>query len=114
MSVSLYYEAVREQPLTAQEAQHCNEIVEKYSQNYPYGEKYEDFCVYDNQKVKEFIFSGATKLPLDNDQVFFDVSGYWLECLDEITRILPDAQWHVHIDDMEFYWNDEQGWRPDI
>lgn len=38
MSVSLYYTARREQPITSQEQNSCNEIAERYDRQYPFGE----------------------------------------------------------------------------
>lgn len=118
MSVSLYYQAKREQPLTSQEISVCQEIVKRYDNRYPFGELYEGFCVYDldsfrNESEKDVVFSGATKLPTvdkDDIQILFDMINYWVECLDEITKALPGATWDVHLDDMDMIWG-EEGWR---
>lgn len=87
MSVSLYYQAKREQPLTSQEISICQEIVKRYDDWYPFGELYED-----------------------DIQILFDMINYWVECLDEITKALLGATWDVHLDDMEMIWG-EEGWR---
>jgi hypothetical protein len=61
-----------------------------------------------HESEKDVIFSGATKLPPDVDQeLFFDIINWWLECLSEITDMLPGAQWHVHIDDTVLEWGEE-------
>ena len=119
MSVSLYYQAKREQPLTLQETSICQEIVKQYDTQYPFGELYEGFCVYDldsfrDESEKDVIFSGATKLPTvdeDDIQILFDITDYWVKCLDEITKALPGAAWEVNLDDMEMIWDEEEGWR---
>ena len=48
MSVSLYYTAKRPHPITHQEQNSCSEIAERYDKQYPFGELYEDFCIYDD------------------------------------------------------------------
>lgn len=69
-----------------------------------------DNRIYDLEKSREFldedvILSGSTKLPLDVDeQLFGDIINWWLKCLKEITDTLSDAQWHVHIDDVDLEW----------
>ncbi|MCI9320069.1 MAG: hypothetical protein HFH05_08330 [Lachnospiraceae bacterium] len=117
MSVSLYYEAKRSQPITRQELDACMEIAKRYDRQYPYGELYEGFCIYDPEECSEqsdsyIIFSGATKLPPMNDDndinSVFRVANWWLKCLGEITDLLSGAQWHVHIDGGEIEWSKEE------
>lgn len=118
MSVSLYYEAKREQPITPQEISFCQKIAEQYDTKYPFGELYEGFCIYDldsfrDESEENVIFSGATKLPTvegDDISILFDIVSYWIKCLDEITRALPGAEWEVNLDDMEMVWDEEKGW----
>jgi len=114
--MSIYYIAKRDYPLTQKERAVCEEIVARYNNNYPYGELYEGFCVYESESVNEknVIFSGSTKLPIgmveDEPNVFIDILTYWLKCLGEITDILSNAKWHVSIDDTELSWSKEDGW----
>ena len=114
MSVSLYYTARRTQPITSMEQNICDEIAARYDAQYPYGELYEGFCIYDwesfhDEYDKDVIFSGATKLPLDNGEEFcMKVAEWWLKCLSEITEHLPGARWHVHIDDADIPWGEEK------
>ncbi|MDE7478330.1 MAG: hypothetical protein K2M91_10335 [Lachnospiraceae bacterium] len=101
MSLSLYYTAKRDYPISKQEQDACQQTVERYIANYPLGDMYESFCVYNLDMVSEenIIFQGATKLPLDEDQDhFIKVHDYWSDCLQEIINLLPDAQWDIHID----------------
>ena len=114
MSVSLYYEARRTQPITSQEKAACEEIASRYDAQYPYGEMYEGFCIYNWERVldeweKDVIFSGATALPYSDDMNYiFRVVNWWLKCLGEITDILHGAQWHVNIDDSDISWSEEE------
>ena len=113
MSVSLYYEAERTWPITPQEQAACDEIANRYDSQYPYGELYEGFCIYDfiespphtdDQPI--VIFSGATKLPTDVDpNLLLNILNWWFKCLHEITDVLTDAQWHVHVDDVDIDWD---------
>ncbi len=102
MSISLYYTAKREYPITAQEQEACRKAAEQYIADYPLGEMYEPFCIYDLDTGEDIIFQGATKLPIDGGEAHFaEVHDYWSDCLQEIIGLLPDAQWHIHIDDVD-------------
>lgn len=114
MGVSLYYTARRSAPATQQEQSHCDEIAQRYDEQYPYGDLYEGFCLYDWESLQEdqddenVILQGATKLPLEDLELFQNVMEWWLDCLAELKDILPDAQWDVHLDDVSFEWSEEK------
>ena len=104
MSVSLYYTAKRDYPISKQEQEACQKVVEHYITEYPLGDIYESFCVYDLNEPSEenVIFEGATKLPFNKGKDhFIKVHDYWANCLQEIIYLLPDAQWDIHIDDTD-------------
>ena len=113
MSVSLYYEARRKNPITPEEKAVCEEIAKRYDEQYPFGRLYEGFVIYDleecsDENEKDVIFSGATKLPpTGNERFFYDVGNHWIKCLYEITKALPGAEWNVHVDDVKLRWDDE-------
>lgn len=114
MSVSLYYTAKRKQPITLQEQNKCNEIADRYDQQYPFGELYEGFCIYDLEKDRigyedDVILEGATKLPPDVDwELYMEIMDWWLECLEEMVDVLTGAEWDVNLDDMDFEWSEEK------
>ena len=115
MGISIYYDAVRNYPLTCDENSFIGKIVEKYNKEKPF-ENGEDFCIYEyDTKEPELIFSGATGLPL-SDNAMETVEGcyYWAKCLTEIKKIAKDAKWTVQMDDMELTWDDEKGWRHEM
>lgn len=121
MSVSLYYTARREQPITLQEQKRCDEIAGHYDEKYPFGELYEGFCIYDLEKdtsgrEDDVILDGSTKLPSNVDEeLCLNILEWWLKCLGEIAGVLNGAQWDVHLDDMSFEWSEEEnGFIPDI
>ena len=105
MSMSLYYTAKREYPISAQERDACRKVVKRYIAEYPFGDMHEGFCVYDLNTAageKKVIFEGATKLPAGKGKKHFvKVHDYWTDCLQEIINLLPDAQWYIHIDDVD-------------
>ncbi len=104
ISVSLYYTAKREHPISEQEKDAYQKIVDRYITEYPLGDIYECFCVYDmeNDAGENVIFEGSTKLPLDEgEEHCFQVLGYWADCLQEIIDLLPGAQWNIHVDDTD-------------
>ena len=101
MSVSLYYTAKRGVPITGQERAACPDVVERYLAEYPLGELYEGFCIYDCPAAG-VLLDGATKLPLDQGQEHLvRVLDYWADCLQEIIALLPGAGWHIHLDDVD-------------
>lgn len=116
MSVSLYYTARRQQPATQQEKELCRQIGDRYDARYPYGELYEGFCIYDLERDRQnweqdVIFSGATKLPPEGPDLIFQIANWWLDCLEEITKALPGAQWHVNLDDFDLEWTEGEYFR---
>ena len=104
MSVSLYYTAKREYPISKQEKDACQRVAERYILEYPLGDIYESFCIYDLQEAfaENVIFDGSTKLLLgEGEEHCIKVLGYWADCLQEIIDLLPDAQWNIHVDDAD-------------
>ncbi len=114
MSVSIYYTARRSQPITPQEQHICHEIAKRYDEQYPFGELYEGFCIYDlkndiSQDGEDVILDGATKIPSGDDPMLLEeITDWWLKCLQEITGVLSGAQWNVNLDDIELEWSEEK------
>lgn len=104
MSVSLYYTAKREHSISEQEKDAYQKVVDRYIAEYPLGDIYEGFCVYDLEEDAEayVIFDGSTKLPLnEGEEHCIQVLDYWVDCLQEIIDLLPGAQWNIHVDDAD-------------
>ena len=73
----------------------------------------EAFCVY-AENEPGVIFAGATKLPLDSEEVFTLAVRYWCRLLSEVRRIVPDGEWRVHVDDADIGWDERtQSFVPD-
>ena len=103
-SVSLYYMAKRNNPISKQEQEACRKVAERYIAEYPWGDMDDGFCIYDLNETSEenVIFEGATKLPVNRGKArFIKVHDYWSDCLQEIIYLLPGAQWYIRIDDTD-------------
>ena len=113
MSISIYYSAERQIPLSENENEKIEQLIEEYSESYTYKDTQESFYLYDyDEDEPEVIFNGSTKLPLsDNFEETIIAVLHWAECLSEIRRIVPGASWSVNMDDTDFIWSDEDGWQ---
>jgi hypothetical protein len=118
MSVSIYYTARREQPLSSDEeaaieriraSYSIREQVERYVQTRR-GHNGENFCIYDRSDPTEpgVVFEGATKLPDNSEDALWELLQHWCKLLSEVRRAVPSAEWHVHVDDHDIPWNDEE------
>lgn len=110
MSMSLYYEAKRKNPLTEQEKAACDEIMARYSSEYPFEKKHHDFGMF-HVDVDDTVFCGATNLPMSNPQHMYDVANYWLKCLTELTKLLSDCKWTVEFEGVDLILDENEGWR---
>ncbi|MEK5231353.1 hypothetical protein MHB42_06210 [Lysinibacillus sp. FSL K6-0232] len=111
MGVSLYYTCIRNQPLTNEEQQKITDIVTTYNKNFQWSNIGETFYVYDADAT-DTIFQGSTKLPLVDDyEATVQTLFYWLQCLTDIRRAIIGGDWHVHLDDTDAIWDDQEGWQ---
>lgn len=117
MGISIYYQASRSQPLSAEEDAAVREIIERHSVDgrrvrfceAGVGSYWEDFCLYDPPFVgPATILQGATRLPDETLEVFWEGTQHWCHVLAEIRRAVPGADWSVHIDDRELEWDEER------
>ncbi|WP_042476824.1 hypothetical protein [Bacillus ndiopicus] len=111
MSVSIYYTCERNKPLTNEEQEKVTAIVNEYNENFQWTDIGETFYVYEQVDEVNIIFQGSTKLPLVDDyEVVVQTLFYWLQCLTDIRRAISEGDWHVHLDDTDAIWDDEEGW----
>jgi hypothetical protein len=117
MGISIYYTARRSTALSELEREAVSKVVHRYSvadqinefDRTGSGWSGEDFCLY----VPPFdspdtILEGATKLPSHTEEELRIAVEHWCRALSEIHRIVPDADWHVHVDDEDIEWSHEQ------
>ena len=117
MGISIYYEARRPGGMTKPEQDAVEEIVRRFSVANRIEEYHrtgsgwngEDFCLYDPPfDSPETIVEGATRLPDQDEEVFWVAVRHWCEALSKIRRLLPDAEWHVHVDNLDIFWDAER------
>lgn len=114
MSVSIYYSASRPKSLSPAEWSSIEAAVAQYPlsellQDIGIAEGEfdgEDFCVYlqDGDTEPDIVFEGATKLPLESEEIIWTAVRHCCRLLSEVRRVIPDAEWHVHVDDCEIPW----------
>lgn len=110
MGISIYYSADRDRPLSKQETAEVQQIVERYQADFNFRGG-EDFCVYEYDEAEpRRIFEGATGLPMGEPENTFEACLHWASCLTEIRRMILDADWHVHMDDYDLTWDEDEGW----
>jgi hypothetical protein len=117
MSTSIYYIARRGQPLTEEEQQAIDNLIKEYSVEKEISEylesgkgfNWESFCVYDpeNPTESDIIFEGSTKLPDNSKEAMWEGVQHWSLLLSAIRCALPDAKWHVHVDDHDLTWDEQ-------
>ena len=111
MSMSIYYTAKRNYPLNDEEKSVVHTIVDRYCSEFPFKNKHEDFCLYNEPFDEEdIVLDGATAIPM-NMKIFYDVILYWLKCFTELTKSISDCEWNVHLDDVDLIWESPNGWR---
>jgi hypothetical protein len=111
VSVSIYYTARRGRPLSCGERSAIDEARSRYPlagllASHGFAEARRDgeaFGVYpsDNPTEPDVVFEGSTKLTLCDEEAFRVSIEYWCWLLSEIRRVIPDAEWRVHIDDYD-------------
>ena len=117
MSVSIYYTARRAHALSEAE----RAALKAAASRHPFGALVaacgvaeadfngESFCVYPTNAASEpgVVFEGATKLPSRPEAAPWTAIQHWCRLLSELRGLLPDAAWHVHVDDHTIPWSEE-------
>ncbi|WP_282694856.1 hypothetical protein [Streptomyces sp. CC208A] len=109
MSVSLYYSARRPTPLTPPETTAVERVTAVHLATFPYEDE-ESLCLYeDGGGEPDAIVAGSTKLLLDPDRLLPALI-HVLDSVTELRRALPEAEWHVHVDDLDVDWDETEGY----
>ncbi|MFJ4422452.1 hypothetical protein ACKI1Q_10230 [Streptomyces galilaeus] len=109
MSVSLYYGARRTTPLTEAESASVARVVAAHMASFPYDDE-ESLYVYDGHTAGPAeIVAGSTKMPLDPGRLM-PVIAHVLDSVTDLRRAVPDAEWHVHMDDLDVPWDEAEGY----
>ncbi|AEV68230.1 hypothetical protein [Acetivibrio clariflavus] len=116
MSVSIYYTARRNKPLTKEEQQAIDSLIKEYSVEKEISEyletgkgfNWEPFCVYGpDPSEPDIIFEGSTRLPDNSKEAIWEGLQHWSLLLSAIRCVIPDAKWNVHVNDHELIWDEE-------
>lgn len=123
MSISLYYDAKRDRPLSDEEIRRVEAIVADFDksaeiQRYEASGKglnWESFTLYDAEPLRDGqVLAGATKLPDNKAFALHKGACHWVGCLNRIRReVLADAVWSVQLDDKALLWDDKSGWHDE-
>ncbi|MFF5885242.1 hypothetical protein [Streptomyces sp. NPDC012589] len=109
MSVSLCCSARRTEPLTAEERAAVDRIAAARLASFPYADE-EPPHLYDGGGGETGqVPAGSTRLPGTPDRLL-PVIGHVLDSVTELRRALPDAAWHVHLDDLDVDWDEREGY----
>ncbi|ROQ78093.1 hypothetical protein EDD95_4671 [Streptomyces sp. CEV 2-1] len=109
MSVSLYYSAHRAAPLTEAESSAIECVVAAHTTSFPYDDE-ESLYLYElSDDGPEERVAGATKMPSDFDRLM-PVLTHLLHSVTELRRVLSDAEWAVHMDDIDIPWDEAEGY----
>lgn len=109
MSVSLYYSAQRATPLTEAESAALARVAATRTASFPYDDE-EGLYLYDqDQADPPQIIAGSTKMPSDPVRLI-PVIAHLLDSVTELRRTAPDAEWRVHLDDLDVPWDETEGY----
>ncbi|MFJ8767823.1 hypothetical protein [Streptomyces clavifer] len=109
MSVSLYYTALRAEPLTASETAAVSRTVSACAASFPYDEE-EGLYLYDRSDGESGeVLAGSTKMPFEPGRLL-PVIAHVLDSLTELRRAVAGAEWRVHLDDLDVPWDDGEGY----
>jgi len=63
----------------------------------------------DDDAAPGVVLQGSTRLPFCSLEGMAAASEYWCRLLSDVRRLLPDCDWHVHIDYFDVPWIEERG-----
>lgn len=117
MGVSVFYTACRDRVLSAEERAAVAELIAESRDwlrwgdgsdvTQRYAERF-DVYPYDGLDAGQ-VLAGSTKLPLTaGESAFFDAFCGCVKLISTIRRAVPDADWHVHLDDHDLIWDAEK------
>ncbi|MDX3055923.1 hypothetical protein PV394_12370 [Streptomyces sp. NE06-03E] len=109
MSVSLYYSASRAMPATDAEGAAVERIVAAHMESFPYEDEESLHLYASDDSHPDEVVAGSTKMPFDPGRVL-GVLDRVLGSVSELRRALPEAEWRVHMDDLDVPWDETEGY----
>lgn len=108
MSVSLYYSISQKTPFSAEERHALDSVMdEAYSAATV---ELETLGFWGDTSGPQTELQGSSKLIVDDPIEIMEWVAYLLNTLTQMRRLLPDADWQVHIDDLDVPWDDAEGY----
>ncbi|SCK25834.1 hypothetical protein B046DRAFT_06996 [Streptomyces sp. LamerLS-316] len=78
-------------------------------ESFPYEDE-ESLYLYDSDDSRPGeVVAGSTKMPFDPGRVLV-VLDHVLGSVSELRRALPEAEWRVHMDDLDVPWDETEGY----
>ena len=118
MAISIYYTAWLKAPLSSNEVTVIEEIVRRYCVDDQIerffslgsGLNWESFDFSTNLEPSRFlkkglVFSGATKLPDNQEDASWVGIQHWCKCLSDIRIAVSGCEWNVAVEDHEMQWD---------
>ncbi|MFS0697420.1 hypothetical protein [Streptomyces nitrosporeus] len=109
MSVSLYYSAHRTAPLTEAESASVARVAAAHLASFPYDDEESLYLYEDPADGSGAVVAGSTKMPFDPGRLL-PVVAHVLDSVTELRRAVPDAEWRVHMDDLDVPWDEAEGY----
>ncbi|MEE1737561.1 hypothetical protein [Streptomyces sp. BE147] len=109
MSVSLYYSARRDTPLSPAESDAVQRIVTARGATYPYDDEEGLYLYEPGEDDPDEVLAGCTKFTNDPARYLPQIR-HLLGSMTELRRAVPDAEWRVAIDDSEIEWEEPVGY----
>jgi hypothetical protein len=113
MSISLYYNLARDQALSDAENSAIDLILKQFSETAVAKEvkfktfEWERIHFYSEPTENGMRLAGSTKLPGESQSEMWSALQHWCEALSALRRVLPNATWHVSVDDHDIVWDPE-------
>jgi hypothetical protein len=112
MSISIYYKATRDVPLSDSEKKTIDGLVAEYSVDAEIekylktgeGLNWESFSFIPS-KEPQVILSGSTKLPNNTPDADWIAVQHWCKLLSAIRRAVPEATWNVRVQNHRMHWD---------
>ncbi|MGI5958317.1 MAG: hypothetical protein ACOX60_02725 [Massiliimalia sp.] len=114
MNLFIQWKANRPDPITQSEGIWVNRILERYEKECPFSDSRLELGIQaaDPFSASFEIMGGKILLPVrEKPEEVFDIALYWLDCLTELRKTIPTAQWSANAFGIELIWETETGWR---
>lgn len=108
MSVGLYYSLSRSTPFTDEERSALKSVMDRA--NAVGREDIEPLGFWQDTSDPEPTLTGSSKLLAEDPIETVRALRFLLENVTDMRRAVPDANWHVHLDDDDVPWDDATGY----